>query len=184
MTQIWGSRKEIAKLVAELGLNARVQEAEEPVSRKRGPGRPVKQPYKYARIAGYLLNHAGIRMECVNFGCRKHLRVNSGSICCSEACERELREYLGLVLDVLDGKMLPESFPMWARSKRASVRKRLREQEEVAASLDPTPPEPVVEKKRKNGNKTRRSSQTADGPAGHRALRFLPGPPGQVQPME
>ena len=175
MTQIWGSRKEIAKLVAELGLNARVQEAEEPVSRKRGPGRPVKQPYKYARIAGYLLNHAGIRMECVNFGCRKHLRVNSGSICCSEACERELREYLGLVLDVLDGKMLPESFPMWARSKRASVRKRLREQEEVAASLDPTPPEPAVEKKRKNGSKARGQGQKNHGSTAQSAVRFLPG---------
>lgn len=102
-----------------------VKAAEKVVTPKRPRGRP-----RVRGLNGELYNYKmhtpnGTRMRCRWFGCTVMLKANDRHIVCSEACAIQLREYCQACLDVIDGKVAPEDFPMAFRSTR--VRKKMRD---------------------------------------------------------
>ena len=59
----------------------------------------------------------GRAMRCRNVGCKKEVRRNAATLVCSEACEVELRERCQATLDVLDGKLSAEDYPIYYRTR-------------------------------------------------------------------
>ncbi len=82
-------------------------------------GRPRKYPtgtnLKIHRVI--MKTPTGQPMICRMPGCRHRLKIRQRDICCSPACKAELKSMCEGILQVINGDIDPEEFPMYWRAK-------------------------------------------------------------------
>jgi len=58
----------------------------------------------------------GWALRCRNPGCRNRLKAKESAICCSLACEHQLREMCETYLSILNGDRSPTELPTYMRT--------------------------------------------------------------------